>query len=272
MSTIAKFSTLELRQKKLKLVPGGPKSISLIEEVSPESTVYIDPENLLRLMPRDESRDLKSLITLEAETLSFNEGWVAYFQTRLLNGDRLISFKSTWQVPPPPSTIHEQTLYLFNGAQTTGSKYSIIQPVLRWATDEKTGESFWSVASYCVTSTSQAKHTPYVRVNPGQTLTGLIQFVRMERMNFVYSIEFLNVAGTRMLVRSAQEFVLLFDTLEIYDIQSCSDLPDTNKTEFINVEVRTKNGSQVQWTEKDATNACGLGCAKDVGGKLVVFY
>jgi hypothetical protein len=271
MSRLIKYNRNELKQKKLKLVPGGPRSLSLIEEVKPGTIVDVDPENSVRLLPRDEKKLVHELAPPDAETLGFNEGWVAYFQTRLPGGDHLVSLKSSWKVPPAPSTVNDQTIFLFNGAQTTGSKYSILQPVLQWTTDEA-GKAFWSVASYCVTSTRQAKHTPLIPVNPGQDLTGLIQFVKMEDAVFVYSVEFLNIANTKMIIKSSKEYSMLFNTLEIYNIDACSDLPDTNKTDFFNVEVKTKNGSLISWTEKDATNACGLGCAKDSQGKLIVFY
>jgi hypothetical protein len=272
MSAIIQFDHQQLKQKKLRLMPGGPRSISLIEEVKPESMVSVDPENLLRVMPRDEKMNLSALVPKDVEARAFNEGWVAYFQSRLLTGDQLITFKSSWQVPPEPATANDQTIYLFNGAQTTGAKYSILQPVLQWTTDEETGDRSWSVASYLVTSTRQAKHTPFVKVSAGQQLTGLIQFEKMEGQHFVYSVEFLNIPKTKMIIRTSKEYLMLFNTLEIYDIQSCSDLPDTNKTEFFNIEVKTKNGSQVQWVARDATNACGLGCARDSQGRLIVFY
>jgi hypothetical protein len=272
MSSIIQFNHRELKQKKLRLMPGGPRSISLIEEVKPESTVYVDPENNLRLVGRDEKMNVAALIPKDAEARAFNEGWVAYFQSRLLSGDQLLTLKSSWQVPPEPATANEQTIFLFNGAQTLGSRNSILQPVLQWSTDEETGDQSWTVASYLVSSTRQAKHTPFVKVNPGQQLTGLIQFVKTEGQNFVYSVEFVNIPKSKMFIRTSKEYLMLFNTLEIYDIQTCSDLPDTNKTEFFNIEVKTKNGTQVKWVEKDATNACGLGCARDSQGRLIVFY
>ena len=83
---------------------------------------------------------------------------------------------STWTVPPAPSTDSGQTIFLFNGIQNYGTNYGILQPVLQWGPSAAGGGSYWSIASWYVTSGGDAFHTTLIQVDEGDVLIGLMTF------------------------------------------------------------------------------------------------
>jgi hypothetical protein len=60
---------------------------------------------------------------------TFGSGWITYAYWTNSSGKPVSSFRTTWVVPPAPSTMSGQTIFLFNGIQNSTMIY---QPVLQW--------------------------------------------------------------------------------------------------------------------------------------------
>lgn len=98
-------------------------------------------------------------------------GWIA--DTRWNRpGPPVTSFRTTWTVPPAPSTQHGQVVFLFNGIQNNSM---ILQPVLQWGHSGAGGGNDWAVASwYADGQGGQAFHSSLSSVSAGDRLVGVM--------------------------------------------------------------------------------------------------
>jgi hypothetical protein len=133
-----------------------------------------------------------------------------------------------------------QSIYLFNGmVPAKGSPLNtILQPVLEW------GEIglCWSVASWINPDSTNNSHScppSYIRVKPGDVLVGVIRLVDEHDWLLTYFCEFEGIAGAGFYVINMPELVCCVETLEAYGISCAAEYPETKRTIFRRINVKT---------------------------------
>ena len=160
----------------------------------------------------------------------FGSGWIADAFWTNNSGNPVRSFRTSWSVPPAPTTNSGQTIFLFNGIDPADPSQAILQPVLQWGPSHAGGGPFWTVASWYVLGNGQAFFTTPVPVNPGDVLVGAMTLTGQSNGLFSYQSEFQGIAGTELPVQNVAELVWCNETLEAYSITACSDYPATDVT------------------------------------------
>jgi len=112
--------------------------------------------------------------------------------------------------------------------------------VLQWGPSAAGGGAYWSVASWYVTSGGQAFHTNLVRVNPGDTLIGVMTLTGQSGSQLSYASEFEGIANTRLPVQNIAELTGCNETLEAYGIDACGNYPDAPLAQFTEINIRTR--------------------------------
>ena len=190
---------------------------------------------------------------LTSSVVPTTNGWVTYGSWSNNTGRPVTRFSTVWVVPPAPSTDSGQTIFLFNGIQNSGNIY---QPVLQWGPSAAGGGSFWTVASWYVGA--NAFHSNLVRVNTGDTLTGVMTLASQSAAGFSYNCEFQGIADTGLPIMNIEELTWCVETLECYGINNCSEYPDSNKTAMAAIDLQTgATRPSVVWTVNNAVNDCG---------------
>ena len=209
---------------------------------------------------------------------ALGSGWITYCYWNNGTGTPLSTFKTTWQVPPPPSVQDSgEVVFLFNGIQNYGTNFGILQPVLQWGVSAAGGGPYWSVASWYVTSGGQAFHTNLVRVNPDDTLIGVMTLTGQSGSSFSYTSQFQGINGTLLPVQNIAELQWCNETLEAYGINACGNYPDTPMTEFTEIYLRTgAKVPAVSWTPVNRITDCGQHAVVDSNsasyGEVDLFY
>jgi hypothetical protein len=205
----------------------------------------------------------------------FGSGWITYTGWTNTTGNPISSFSTTWVVPPAPATQNGQTIFLFNGIQNSTMIY---QPVLQWGGSAAGGGNYWSVASWYVNGSGGAAfHSPLVRVNPGDTLTGVMTLTGQSGGQFSYNCEFQGIADTGWSIQNVQELTWCIETLEAYGITTCSDYPDTDSTVFRAISIQTGASTPaLGWTPEDTVTDCGqhavVASNANPNGEVDLFY
>lgn len=143
---------------------------------------------------------------------------------------------ATWAVPPPPTTNHNQTIYLFPGLENTVGSTIILQPVLAW--QGSTGA--WDLASWNCCPAGITWHSAPVRVKAGNRIKGT---VTQNCQAGTQACPTWNVSaadattGTSSnmgnTTSSGQTFNWAFGgVLEAYNVTQCSDYPGNAQTVF----------------------------------------
>ena len=185
------------------------------------------------------------------------DGWQTYAWWDS-GGTPITSFSTTWLVPQPPSTTSGQIIFLFNGIQNTGSNFGILQPVLQWGTSGAGGGNYWAVASWYVTSGGQAFHTTLVPVNAGSTLVGVMTQTAVSSGQYSYSSTFQGISNTTLPVQNIAPLHWANETLECYSLNQCSDLPASDVTAMVGINILTgSTHPNVGWTPVNAITNCG---------------
>ncbi|MER5175760.1 MAG: hypothetical protein ABJB76_00280, partial [Candidatus Nitrosocosmicus sp.] len=187
---------------------------------------------------------------------SFGSGWITYAYWNNNTGTPISSFTTSWIVPPLPSTQSGQTIFFFNGIQN--STY-IYQPVLQWGQSAAGGGDYWSVASWYVdSSTGPAFHSSLVRVNPGDTLIGIMTLSSQNGASFNYNCVFQGITDSSLPVQNIQELTWCAETLEAYGITNCLDYPSISKTVMSTINIQTGNTHpNIAWTPNNSVTDCG---------------
>jgi hypothetical protein len=82
--------------------------------------------------------------------------------------------KSTWVVPPAPTTNNGQLLYFFPGFEDLDHPISILQPVMQWGVGSAGGGPYWTAASWNCCISGATWHSPLIKLNVGDTIIGTI--------------------------------------------------------------------------------------------------
>jgi hypothetical protein len=249
------------------LTPGGYRHKSLVHAI--DAGVALDFEaSEIRLMDVARKTTIKQVPaspTAPGAVPALGSGWIAYAYWNNGTGTPVSLFKSMWQVPPPPAVQDPgEVVFLFNGIQNYGTNFGILQPVLQWGVSAAGGGAYWSVASWYVTSGGQAFHTNLVRVNPGDTLVGVMTLTGQSGSLYSYTSQFQGIAGTTLPVQNIAELMWCNETLEAYGINACGNYPATPLTGYTEITIRTgATVPAVTWTPVNRVTDCGQHCAVD---------
>ncbi len=243
------------------LTPGGYRHPSRVHRVEHGHAIAHEPD---RARPRlvnlatHQTIELAPVEPAAAVVPALGSGWITYAFWNNGTGHTLTSFATTWVVPDPPSTNHNQTIFLFNGIQNYGANFGILQPVLQWGPSAAGGGAFWSIASWYVTTGGDAFHTNLITVNPGDTLIGVMAKTGQSGSLFNYSSAFQGINNTTLNVTNIAELLWLNETLEAYGVQTCSDYPNSNPTALRAIAVQTAGATPaLNWTPVNAVTDCG---------------
>ena len=251
---------------------------SLVHQVQAGVAVNVATD-VIRLMENaNVIEEIPASPTAPGTVPALGSGWITYFYWNNGTGTPVSSFKTMWQVPPPPSVQDPgEVVFLFNGIQNYGANFGILQPVLQWGVSAAGGGAYWSVASWYVTSGGQAFHTNLVRVNPDDTLIGVMTLTGRNGTAFSYTSQFQGIAGTELPVQNIAELMWCNETLEAYGINAAGNYPNTPLTEFTEINIRT--GAAVPaltWTPVDRVTDTGQHGVVDSNsasyGEVDIFY
>lgn len=199
--------------------------------------------------------------------------WIAYAGWMNNTGNAITRLSTTWTIPPAPANQASQLLYFFDGIETADGQI-IVQPVLQWGdsgADEdgqnRTGP-YWTVASWIVGGPDgMATHTPHIRVDSGDVVTGVVALTDQSDLGFVYNCEFQGLAGTILPTPRIPQLVWCVETLEAYELQgehtppydldAASEYP-AGRLSFNNIEIVTNApGPGGAWDSKDVVTQYG---------------
>jgi hypothetical protein len=260
------------------LTPGGYRHQSLVHQVEAGVAVNVATD-VIRLMENaNVIEEIPASPTAPGTVPALGSGWITYFYWNNGTGTAVSSFKTMWQVPPPPSVQDPgEVVFLFNGIQNYGANFGILQPVLQWGVSAAGGGAYWSVASWYVTSGGQAFHTNLVRVNPDDTLIGVMTLTGQNGTAFSYTSQFQGIAGTELPVQNIAELMWCNETLEAYGINAAGNYPNTPLTEFTEINIRTGAAvPAITWTPVDRVTDTGQHGVVDSNsasyGEVDIFY
>jgi hypothetical protein len=205
----------------------------------------------------------------------------------------IVSFSTTWVVPPVPASSDGQTIYLFN-ALTPNSGAHILQPVLQWGTSPSGGGNYWSIANYYADGQGgPAASQPAIRVNPGDVLQGVITCAGQSGTEFNYTSSFVGYPAADTTVTDVDELTWAYEALECYGpydsntksfspLAQCSDYPNTTLTAMYDIEIKTgtpgSSGTDatIAWTPVTSFTDCGQNCQivsnDSPGGAVYLYY
>jgi hypothetical protein len=163
-------------------------------------------------------------------------GWVEDSQEGLsLNSSDNIDWESgEFYVPNAPSS-NGGTIFLFNGIAPTAQNW-ILQPVLQYGPSAAGGGNYWAIASWFV-GTGGAWHSPLVTVNSGNTLYGYSEQTGNSNGVVDYTSEAKDLStGAYSWISiwsSGLHWTVAYEgVLEVYNVNSCSQLPSSNYAYF----------------------------------------
>ena len=262
------------------ITPGGPRLRSKVHLIKPNSTVAVSTQISTRLTKNGVSGRPDSANWITA----------AWLDTV---GGSVMSFSTTWKVPPAPATQTSQLLYLFSGMQPNDAS-TIVQPVLQWGGTEADEDGktrvgqFWTVASWIVPAPDgHVHHTPHVRVKPGDTLVGTIGLTNKSAAGCTYFCEFSGLAGTKFGTPPISELVWCVETLEAYELGSSAkppydlnndfEYPAANSTIFGSINILANGKPQnASWTVTDYVSDFGehteVAADSSTNGQVVIYY
>jgi hypothetical protein len=272
------------------LTPGGFRSKSLVHLIEPghvldgtggrhqkldQSGRAVTDFGLITPRPGNEPLMPRNVAVPPREAPALGSGWIAYADWTNNTGNPITSFTTTWTVPPAPATQSGQLIYLFNGIQNSTMIY---QPVLQWGASPAGGGNYWGVASWYVDSQGgPAFHSQLVRVNPGDTVIGVMTLTGQSGTSFSYNCQFQGIANSGFPIQNVQELTWCIETLEAYQITQCLDYPNIDDTAFQGINVQTGSSTPtLYWSPVNAVTDCGQHAVvmsnSNPGGEVVIYY
>ncbi|MGI0078162.1 MAG: hypothetical protein ACRECH_00875 [Nitrososphaerales archaeon] len=165
-------------------------------------------------------------------------------------------FSAQWNVPAPPSSYGNQIIYLFPGLEPIFGD-SIIQPVLQWGSSSYGSGQYYVMADWYFSILSGAYHTPFIKVNSGDTIGGFM--AESSGPGSSWTVGFADVTtqkGNAMGVSGIYE-TQAFVTLEQYNVQSCSQYPNTWYYGIPFSSVQDQSGHTGSWNTQINLHGCG---------------
>jgi hypothetical protein len=158
-------------------------------------------------------------------------GWAAYAHWQA--SSPITEYNGVWPVPPIPKDVGTQTLFLFTGMQNSfaavgADTVSIIQPVLQYGTSEAGGGTYWSLASWYVTSTGQATYSTLIKTTSGHTVVGNMSLASQKWTITATDSETSKDTSLNINVHAQEMYA--FVTLEVYSVSTCLEFPTGTDT------------------------------------------
>lgn len=206
---------------------------------------------------------------------AFGSGWISYAYWANNTGNAITSFATNWMVPPIPSVQAGQTIFLFNGIQNASMIY---QPVLQFGPSAAGGGNYWAVACWYVDGQGGiANHGTLVRVNPGDSLVGVMTLTGSGPGGFDYDCVFQGIPAAGLTIQNVPQLTWACETLEAYNITSASDYPATQETAFRGISMLTGGiRPAISWTAVNAVTDTGQHCVvlsnSASNGEIDIFY
>ncbi|MEH2568502.1 hypothetical protein [Bradyrhizobium sp. AZCC 2289] len=268
------------------ITPGGARHPSLVHRIEAGHTIdgtagrlrqFSASQELvadfgpLAARPQNQSLMPANVVRPVPTVPGLQTGWISFAQWFNSTGKPITLFRSTWVVPPPPSADDGQLIYLFNGIQNSTMIY---QPVLQWGSNGAFGGSYWVVASwYADGQGGQSFHSAEVRVQPGDTLVGVMTLTGQASGKFNYNREFQGIANTGLPISNQEELKDAVITLEAYNLIKCSDYPNADFTAFKSNTIQTTGAAPVAWVASNPVTDCGQHTIVDtVHNEVDIFY
>jgi len=214
-------------------------------------------------------------------------GWIAYTLWDRPAGHAITADTARWVVPPKPTSINGQQIYLFNGIQDSASW--LLQPVLQFGRSRAGGtDSTWSAACWNVSLHTYAT-TGAVTVIPGDTVIGITDssdgrygggyayFCSVNSSSWQYGPSELWLFNGNY-----QPWPEYWQAVEVLEAEgtmtSCSDYPPTDSTAFWSIGIHAHGLvlNWLSWSPYNAVTDCGQHVnpvfTQNPGGEVDVFY
>jgi hypothetical protein len=240
------------------LTPLGITKKSNIHYVAHNQYVNIN-RNEIQIVKNQSNSIFKNVNASKDGTVindNFKNGWTTWADGHIYDyfPSSPTYFKATYIVPPNPKDNH-QLIYIFNGLGAIDSGIShIVQPVLQWGHSPAGGGNYWAICNWYVNN-NQFFYDSLVRVNPGDTLQGLIEMTASYNNKAEYFSSFLGYkSGLR--ITNLPKLESLYVVLETFNA-NCDDLPKNEKIKIQEIRVRSDiENPTLLWNKYD-NNACG---------------
>jgi len=186
-------------------------------------------------------------------------GWIAYSGWVNQTGTPVSSFKTTWVVPPAPTTQSGQTVFLFNGIENATMIY---QPVLQWGPSAAGGGNFWAVGSwYASAPGGQSFYSSLTQVAPGTTIVGVMTLAGQSPSGCSYNCQFEGFSTSSLPIQNVPELTWCVQTLEAYQISARSDYPPVVMTAMSAIELLVGgNPAPLDWLANSPVTDTGQHC------------
>jgi hypothetical protein len=206
----------------------------------------------------------------------------------------IVRFSSKWTVPPPPATNNSQTIYIWNGLAGTLTG-DLLQPVLQWGESAIGGGPYWAIANWYVIGTT-AVITPkagLVRVNPSDVIEGVMTLTGTHPPDTGgfpaadYHLSFTGHPASDITVKDIELLMNAEEVLEVHNVTSCSDYPNTSLTAFFDVQIDIgqlntpgapidSGSASIVWNSFAPRSSCNTGCNivsnDSPGGEVDIIY
>jgi hypothetical protein len=147
-----------------------------------------------------------------------------------------------WFVPPAPSSNDGQTVFLFTGLEDINDVVTILQPVLGWNADYRSG---WGIASWNCCVNGAANEGPHAPVNAGDHLFGYVLSSYSCKGSPTCPTWYISLNdetngnfASLTTSNDGQTFNWVFGgVLEVYNVVQCADYPGSGDISFFNLSV-----------------------------------
>jgi hypothetical protein len=220
----------------LTLTPFGPKPSQCVHEVPNGSVVSSNQTSMRVVFPNGTVMIFPPCSYVPPSYT----GWVENTYYSIPTGYSLEHYSSLWQVPGAPTSNDGQTIFLFIGSEDSAQDM-IIQPVLQWGQCYSYGCAYnWQIDSYYCDSTNTCSRSPESNVNTGDQINGTINqsYNQCDRGNPYDIVATDTSTGAYSdLQTCAYPQTNVYVTLEMYNLQQCSDYPSSGSTTFGSIKL-----------------------------------
>ncbi|KAF7290607.1 hypothetical protein MIND_01300900 [Mycena indigotica] len=278
--TLAVPTPKDVEASNMVLTPAGLRHVSTVHEVPLGGSIRHISNSTIHIL--DATHTIVKVVNIDPTVTPTSDavvpaasGWIAY--AYFFNAGAAIgSFKTTWTVPPPPSVVNSQSIFLFNAIQPV-SDGVIMQPVLQWGQSAAGGGNSWNIASWFV-SPGGTFFTTLIGVSPGQSIQGQVQLVgaNSDNTRFSYLSSFTNQPATELRIDDVDQLRLATVALEAYGITQSGNYPSGSTTfSGINLELSTGQFPDIVWgTLNDNTDgiSVNVGTQGSTSASITISY
>jgi len=267
-----KDSNYNISKKELVNTPFGPALKSNVHYVSNNHHLNIKDDKIEIVHSKSgivkmafRNKPTENIIVNKSQNGWIN-GWITYAYCQIM--DENISnqapnyFSTTWNVPSPPLIYSDQLLYLFDGVETIQSGVAhIVQPVLQWGISPAGGGEYWSICNWYVNS-NQFYYDSLIKVNPGESLQGIIQMISSSDTLFTYNSCFKGYTSG-LIIRNIPQLLMPIIGFEAYNLELCNEYPNDEKIRMGNIQIKNNVGNpRVIWNSFDDINKPVMKCGQ----------